>query len=186
MKTYISILRGINVGGKRKLKMDELKALYRKLGFSEVSSYIQSGNVVFQHQEEDPAHLARMISNAIEENFQLNVPVIIRSAQQMQKLLSENPFLANSEESQLHLTFLSEIPADEASAALKAFSAGNDQFELVQDHVFIVCQGKYHQSKLSNAFFEKKLGVQATTRNWKTVKKLAEMASQSEMTYSNE
>jgi uncharacterized protein (DUF1697 family) len=177
MTHYISILRGINVGGKRKILMADLKALYEKLGFSEVKTYIQSGNVIFKAQKQEGHQLAQKISEAIEEKYGFEVPVIVRTKEEMERTLSANPFL-NQEDTvieNLHLTFLSDLPVEEKLEKIKSIDHSPDQFHIIRKDVFIFCSGKYHQTKLSNTFFEKKLKVNATTRNWKTAKKLLEL-----------
>ena len=172
MPTYISILRGINVSGQKKILMSDLKALYESLGFKNVVTYIQSGNVIFQFKKETDAKLSQMIEAAISKKYQFDVPVIIRSLEEVEKIIAWNPFLnkKNTVIERLHVTFLAEIPSKEK------FSFPPDEFIIAGKEVFLHTPNGYGNTKLSNNFFENKLKVKATTRNWKTVNKLEELA----------
>ena len=177
--TFIAILRGINVGGKRKIRMEELRQMLNDLGLRDVRTYIQSGNVVFESEDvADKFELSRLIQDALATQYGYDVPVQVLSASELKRALSDNPFYQRDPENidQYHLTFLDRVPDREQIEAVQVMNEGDDQFEIDGRFVFIRCFGKYHKSKLSNQFFEKKLGVNATTRNWKTVRKLGEMA----------
>ncbi len=181
MKTLISILRGINVGGHNKIPMAELKALYEELKFKDILTYIQSGNVVFKAAggATDRA-LAIKIEKAIKEKFGFDVPVITRSAEEMGHALSVNPFLKkkNIDREKLHITFLNEVPQQARLDAIRKYDYPPDLFEIIGKEVFLYIPGGYGVTKLSNNFFENKLKVKATTRNWKTVNKLFDMANE--------
>ncbi len=179
MTKYISILRGINVGGKRKVLMSDLKALYKNLGFSNVITYIQSGNVIFESDnKESQKKVGRKIEQAINKTYGFDVPVIIRSVQEVENAIVSNPFCKKQEtdNDRLHLTFLTDIPSPENLEKMKNFDFSPDKFYIIENNVFIYCLGKCSDSKLTNNFLESKLKVSATTRNWKTVKKLYEIA----------
>jgi uncharacterized protein (DUF1697 family) len=177
MTAYISILRGINVSGHKKILMSDLKTLFENLGFISVSTYIQSGNVIFQSTEKlTPGQVAEKIGNAIFQKYQFEVPVIVRTFSEMKKTLSSNPFMGNTEINieKLHVTFLSAIPGQEYIPVLMKYDFPPDKFVVIGKDVFLYCPESYGDTKLSNAFFENKLKVSATTRNWKTVTKLME------------
>lgn len=179
MTRYISILRGINVAGNRKILMADLKSLYGKLGFSNVVTYIKSGNGIFDSAEELPnADTGQKIEQAIRETFKFDVPVIIRTVDEIGKSILHNPFLKgnNHDKEGLHLTFLKEPPALDKLEKLKNIEFLPDKYQIIGSDAFICCSGKYSDSKLTNQFFESKLGTSATTRNWKTVTRLYEMA----------
>ena len=177
MSKKIAILRGINVGGKRKILMKDLKILCEHLGLKEVQTYIQSGNVIFSSTIQN-AEIEVMLEKAILEKFGFDVPVICRSSEELQVSIRKNPFYEEDIDiKQLHLTFLKEKPTNESLEKMSSFNFEPDQFIIEDKEVFISCAGKYHQSKLTNHFFEKKLNVGATTRNWKTVLKLQELSS---------
>jgi len=172
---YISILRGINVGGNRKILMKDLKSLYEGLGFAEVETYIQSGNVVFESEQN--TDLEEKIQQSIAKTFGFDVPVIIRTADEWAKSIVNNPFWKekDADTDRLHLTCLKEVPSPELIEKIKMFQYLPDRCEIIGKDVFIFCAAGYGTSKLTNPFFESKLKVQATTRNWKTVMKLHEM-----------
>lgn len=175
---YIAILRGINVGTGRKVPMADLKVLCAKLGLANVQTYIQSGNIIFEMNKPEaiPALQDRM-HQAISETFGFNIPVIIRTAQEMEESIANNPFLKEKDVDieKLHFTFLKETPATEWVEKIKMFQFLPDRFEIIGKAVFVYCQDGYGRSKITNDFFERKLKVTATTRNWKTVMKLQEM-----------
>lgn len=171
----IAILRGINVGGKRKILMADLKEMFKDLGIPNAVTYIQSGNVIFESKM-DNSELANQIESAIYEKFGFEVPVIVRTAEELRKSIEKNPFYdSEADITKLVLTFLKEEPKNGKIESVKSIDSKEDKFVILERDVFIYCEGKYHQSKLTNNFFEKKLNVGATTRNWKTVLKLMEL-----------
>ena len=180
MKTYISILRGINVSGQKNILMAELKGLYESLQFKEVTTYIQSGNVIFKSDGQfSDNELAKKIEAAIEKKYDFRVPVIIRNAEELEKVISTNPFIKekNINAEKLHVTFLSEGPNKNNLKSIENIDFSPDKFFIKGKEVFLHIPVSYGETKLSNKFFESKLKVKATTRNWKTVNKLFEMAS---------
>jgi uncharacterized protein (DUF1697 family) len=120
-ETYVAILRGINVSGKNIIRMDELQAMFLSMGFSDVRTYIQSGNVVFRSKGTARDFPERKISDRIRQDFGFEVPVIVRNSGQMKQIISENPFLAEKDilTEKLHVTYLSEAPAKERTDILK-------------------------------------------------------------------
>ena len=177
MKTYISILRGINVGGHKKLKMDDLRNMYEKLGFKNVKTYIQSGNVVFQNREISCKELEHKISTEILKLFSIEVPVIVISQIDMEIIYANNPFVnnQNKEISTLHTTFFSHQPEKSEINKISG-DFGNDEYIFTEKAVYVYCPDGYGNSKLTNSFFETKLRITATTRNWKTVSELVQTA----------
>ncbi|MBS2098460.1 DUF1697 domain-containing protein [Carboxylicivirga linearis] len=176
METKIALLRGINVGGKRKILMADLKAMFLKIGFQKVETYIQSGNIIFQSAFNN-SDIEKMLEKEISTEFGYEVPVIVRSAIDIKNLVKNNPYYSSEEGiNNLHLTFLKVDPNPELVDAISSLSFKPDLFTIEKKEIYIFCDGKYHQSKLTNDFFEKKLKVQTTTRNWKTVLKLLELA----------
>lgn len=178
MERKIAILRGINVGGKRKILMADLKELMGSLGYQNIQTYIQSGNLIFELDKKiESNEIAENIENAIEKNFNLEVPVIVLSAEEIENAVANNPFYkADADINKLHLTFLNEVPDKEKLAFVESFDHSPDQFKIIGKNAFIYCEDSYHKSKLTNDLFEKKLKVKATTRNWKTVLKLWELS----------
>ncbi|WP_346859458.1 DUF1697 domain-containing protein [uncultured Draconibacterium sp.] len=180
MGKKVAILRGINVGGKRKILMADLKDLFADAGFTNCSTYIQSGNVLFTAANDlSETEISKKISAAILAKYGFDVPVIVRSANELKAAIKNNPFYTGDEAelNQLHLTFLNTAPEQKAIKTAESVDSGEDKFVVANCDIYVFCQGKYHQSKLSNTFFENKLKVTATTRNWKTVLKLCELAN---------
>jgi len=181
MQTFISILRGINVSGQKKILMADLKKLYESLKFSEVKTYIQSGNLVFKSDSKiSDIQLARKIEKAISTKYKFEVPVIIRTKEELEKILSQNSFTKEKsiDLKKLHVTFLSETPDREKMEQIKEVDFSPDQFIIKGKEIYLHIPNSYGETKLSNKFFENKLKVSATTRNWNTVNKLLELASQ--------
>jgi uncharacterized protein (DUF1697 family) len=179
MTRIISILRGVNVG-KRKVLMADLKNLYEKLGFSQVSTYIQSGNVIFDTDEElTDQELVKKIEKAFLKRYGFEAPVINRQFEELLKIVSLNPFLKikGIDKSKLHVTFLANKPTQADVKVVERFDSSPDKFIISGTEVFLHIPGSYAETKLSNKFFENKLKVSATTRNWNTVLKLAELAA---------
>ena len=178
MKTYISILRGINVSGKNLIKIDSLKEMYEGLDFQHVKTYIQSGNIVFQSEETRIEELERKISEAILNRFILNVPVLVREASELKNILDSNPFLPllKEETSMLHITFLSTHPEKQLVTGIENGSYLPDKYFISERCVYLYCPNGYGRTKLSNNFFENKLKVKATTRNLNTLIQLVTLA----------
>lgn len=180
MQTYISILRGINVSGQKKILMSDLKALYEDLKFKDVITYIQSGNVIFKTAEKlSDKNLSEKIEKAIFKKYNFLVPVIIRRINEIKNVIKANPFLKNKNinTEKLHVTFLAEAPEKIYLEAIKKYDFTPDEYIISGTAIFLHIPESYGNTKLSNNFFESKLKVSATTRNWKTINKLAELAS---------
>lgn len=177
MNQYISLLRGINVSGKNKIKMAELRAMYEKLDFHTVESYIQSGNVKFESAEENTQILAILIKEAIKQEFGYEVNILVLHSDQIHEVADHNPFLQDRTEDIkfLHATLLEKEPDDELVASISDVQSKDDEFIIKGDIIYVFTPGGYGKTKLSNAFFERKLKLSATTRNWKTVLKLKNM-----------
>jgi uncharacterized protein (DUF1697 family) len=178
MQTYIAILRGINVSGQKMINMELLKAHMKELGFKNIETYIQSGNIIFDYENINSIDLAKQIEVKILEKYGFQVPVIVRTPPEFDQIINNNPFLNSRKEdiNKLHVTFLSSIPAQEQLNKFPQIENIADEFEISGDRVFIFCPNGYGNTKLNNNFFENKLKVICTTRNWKTVIKLAEMS----------
>src|SRR5512140_1984563 len=180
MTSFISLLRGINVSGHNMIKMAELKALYESLGFRNVTTYIQSGNVIFQSENGGSASVEATIERAIEKQFGFPVVVVVRKPAELAKVIKANPFLGSDsiDESRLYITFLKTKPTPALAKALQPAAArSTDQYEILGCEVYLYCPNGYGKTLLSNTFFEKQLKGLATTRNWKTVNTLYGIAS---------
>lgn len=173
MQTYIALLRGINVGGHKKIKMADLKLLFEDLGFEDVVTYIQSGNVIFLAKDEKD--LAEKISKAILGSFGFEVPILVKTLPEVEAILAACPF---SEEKKIasYFTLLNEPPANALVEEISETTYPNEEFVITESCVYFFSEKGYHEAKCNNNFFEKKLKVVATTRNYRTLKKLMELA----------
>ena len=172
-ETWVCLLRGVNVGGK-KVSMNALRELLEGLGFEGVTTYIQSGNVVFTSSSGSAKRLAGDIRKAIQKELNLEVTVLLRSPDDMAEVTAAKPFAGGEN---VHVTFLDDEPDASKVAAIDHDGYPPDEFEVIGREVYLRCPNGYGRSKLTNSFWERKLGVAATTRNWRTVEKLLGMAS---------
>jgi uncharacterized protein (DUF1697 family) len=172
MKTFLSILRGINVSGHKKIPMAELKVLYAELHFDNIITYIQSGNVIFNCK--NAKDISKQIEQKILEKYNFNVPVIIRITDEMEKVIKGNPFLKQKDIdiTKLHVVYLADDPKQENIDKLNTYNYEPDKFYLSGKEVYLYCPNGYGNTKLTNSFFENKLKVTATTRNWNTTNEL--------------
>jgi uncharacterized protein (DUF1697 family) len=179
MQTYIAILRGINVSGRNLIKMEALRSLIETLGYKNCTTYIQSGNIIFQAKKMDSSIIANAIAKAIKTSFSFDVPVLIKTQAEMETVFANNPFLLKDKKdiNFLHITFLSTMPTEEAKKKIIGDFA-EDLYTFIDASVYLYCPGGYGNTKLSNTFFENKLKCTATTRNWKTIIQLINMAQQ--------
>jgi uncharacterized protein (DUF1697 family) len=177
MEMYVAMLRGINVGGKRPVDMAELRSAFARLGHADVLTYIRTGNVIFRSHSNDPGRLAAEAERLIERDLGLSVSVLLRTASELAAVREGNPYVqAGIDERLLHVTFLGRDPDPDLLAALGEGFAGEDDFEVGERAVYLHCPGGYGATKLTNAHWERRLRVPATTRNWKTVGRLCELA----------
>lgn len=182
MPNCIAILRGINVSGHKIIPMLGLREAFEVLGYNGVTTYIQSGNVIFEAGRDSSLSAAKRIEAKILSVFGHDVPVIVRTVRELAGIIAGNPFLKSKtiDTTKLHVTFLADAPSADAVKKLESRDAGSDRFHVVGREVYLHCPGGYGISKLSNTAIEKAFSVTATTRNWKTVNKLAELASASQ------
>lgn len=172
------MLRAVNVAG-RPLLMKDLRPLFEALPAEDVSTYVQSGNVVFRSAIGAAASVARAAEQQLSSRFDVDTVVIVRTADEMSQVVAENPFLRGGhDDTRMHVTFLATAPDSDRVAGLAAAAeaAGPDQVRVVGRNAYLSCPEGYGRTKLNNAFIERKLGVAATTRNWRTVTTLLKMA----------
>jgi uncharacterized protein (DUF1697 family) len=180
MATYISILRAINVRGKNIIKMDALRMMYHKLGFENVTTYLQSGNVIFTNPLEKPVILAQRITERIKSDFNLDVPVIVLTADQLKHIIDCNPFSGDPKKDPIffQVTFLEAPPSNYDQSAITSKKDNEEEISFSDDAVYLYCPNGYGNTNLSNTMLESKLKVMATTRNWKTTNELYQIAKQ--------
>ena len=180
METYIAILRGINVSGQKKIKMADLKAHLEELNFKNVQTYIQSGNVIFEHETTSPEDLENEIVKKIYEKYGFQVPTIIKIPSELKYVINNNPFRddPNKETNRLYVTFLSDVPSSINLEKLETIDYSPEEYILDGKNIYFYSPNGYGNAKMNNNFFENKLKVAATTRNWNTVNKLIEIVNE--------
>ena len=172
---YAAFLRAVNVGG-RVVKMDELKKLFQLPGISNISSYIQSGNLIFDAKETDVTKLQIKIEKSLFIALQYEVKVFLVTLPRLDLIIKQVPYNGLSETQQLYVTFLNEVPDAKLMQPLNALQTATELFTLVDTQLYLcVEKGTYGNSQFSNTFFEKKLKVKATTRNWNTMLKMQQL-----------
>ncbi|NUY80019.1 DUF1697 domain-containing protein [Flavobacterium sp. MAH-1] len=178
MKKHIALLRGINVSGQKLIKMEVLRKAMQELGLQDVSTYIQSGNILFQSDETNPKVLEHKISGKIMEAFGFDVSVIVVTPEDLETAVRENPFAAKTtdDSTQPYIGFLSESPLAENHEILKATDFKGDEFAIIGKRIYLWYADSAANTKLNNAVIERKLKVVSTARNWKTVRKLIELS----------
>lgn len=177
MTTIVSMLRAINLGGKKMIPKDTLCEIYEGLGLTKVRTYIQSGNIVFETTQADLSILTTQIEASIEQGFGYHVEVFLRRTQELHQILTNNPFLEirHEDPGKLYVTFLYRSPLEQAWSKLVRPPNTTDEFARGDQAVYLFLPNLYGRTRLSNSYFERKLGVAATTRNWNTVNALYKM-----------
>ncbi len=172
----IALLRGINVGGRNRLTMAALTDMFREAGASDVRTYIQSGNVVFKAASRVERSLARTVTAALAEQFELNVPVQLWSGDAWRAAVRDNPFVASgAEPKSLHVGFLADKPTAARVAKLDPDRSPGDSFRVINRAVYLHLPNGAARSKFTNRFFDDGLNTISTARNWRTTLKLLAM-----------
>jgi len=176
MKTYIAFLRGINVGGHKKIPMQKLRDILNAEGFNDVKTYIQTGNIVFKSSESNEEALKSSIKNTILKEFGFEVPTLIKRPKVLESILDDCPF--NEEEKvKSYFALLYNKPNKEQVKSIEAVNFPNEKVILKQDCIYLYSSIGYGKSKANNNFFEKQLKITATTRNYKTLIKVLKLSS---------
>ncbi|WP_314585135.1 DUF1697 domain-containing protein [Paenibacillus terrigena] len=178
MTTYIALLRGINVSGQKIIKMEHLRQIFEALPVHNVRTYIQSGNVLFEAEEQPTDFLSAQIEQTLRDALGYDVRTVVRSSEELAEVIARSPYAGEvqGEKEKIYVTFLSALPSESNIAQLMTFKSDVDDFQVSGHEVYIRCRESYGKSIYSNNFMEKKLGVAATTRNWATVNKLLALA----------
>ncbi|HEX8269575.1 MAG TPA: DUF1697 domain-containing protein [Flavobacterium sp.] len=179
MKKYIALLRGINVGGHKSIKMETLRNTFSELPFQNVSTYIQSGNIIFNSAESDQKALSDHIAAHIQKHFSFDVPVIVVTPIELKNIIGSNPFADRTTDDavQPYIAFLSDDANPENLFELEQIDFGKDEWRYGKKCLYISYFDSAANTKLENSLIERKLKVQSTVRNWKTVKKLLELST---------
>ena len=172
----LALLRGINVGGKNKLPMKDLAAIFAGAGCADVRTFIQSGNVIFRATPAVLKNLGPKVSAAIEKQFGLRIPIVLLSRQELAAGVKSNPFaVKGADEKALHLYFLGNAASKENIASLDAGRSPGDSFHVKGRSIYLHLPQGMARTKLTNAYFDKQLGTVSTARNWATTLKLLAM-----------
>jgi uncharacterized protein (DUF1697 family) len=173
---YVALLRGINVGGKHILPMKHLSGIFSNAKCGDVRTYIQSGNVIFSAPAGGVEKIPQLIAKSIESQFGFPVPVILRSSDEIARVLRDNPFLkAGASEKALYVYFLADHPAKTAVAKLDPKRSVPDEYRVVGREIYMHLPNGMGRSKLTSAYFDSQLSTVATARNWATVMKINEL-----------
>lgn len=164
--------------GHNKIRMVDLASLYKKLGFKDAVTYIQSGNVIFTNPGQSKTQVADTIERAIQQVFKFKIPVVIRTVDEFRNIVRNNPFLSenNFDPSKLAVIFLPKEPTEEQSDKVRNINYPPDKFLISSREIFIYCPNGFGKTKLYTNFFESKIKVIGTARNWKTINTILEIA----------
>ena len=178
LSTCAALLRGINVSGKNLLPMRDLTAMFTAEGAADVTTYIQSGNVAFKAPASLLSTLAGAISQRIDRDLGLRVPVILRTGKELAAIPRAYPFLTSGAATDtLHVMFLADKPSPDKVAALDPHRSPPHEFAVVGREVFLRCPDGFGHTKFTNAYFDRILSTTSTVRNWRTLLKLVEMTA---------
>lgn len=168
------------MSGQKMIKMDALRKMYEDLGYKNIQTYIQSGNVIFQCKKSKQNDLAKKISTQIAKQFGFEVPVIVMEVRELKEIILNNPFLNDhlKDLSHLHVTFLSSTPDSVNFENIKQGQPQGEKIALIGKTIYLYCPNGYGKTKFTNTWLENKLKVNATTRNWKTTNELLYIATE--------
>lgn len=174
---YVALLRGINVGGHNKIKMDELRPMFESLGFENVRSYIASGNVAFDAPKTKDSILINKLEKAVKATFALEIDVMVRSIKEIEAAIKRNPFNAvhDDDHTKLFVVFLKEKLPEEKADLLLSQNSENEKFEVVGLDIYCLSKKSFMKSILAKKYIDNKLKTPSTARNWRTVNKIAEL-----------
>ena len=177
MSSHVALLRGINVGGARKIGMSALLGLLKELGFDDGKSLLQSGNLVFQSDGKSATELEKLLETETLKRLALNTDFIVRTGPEWARIIDRNPFPeeAKTDPSHLVVVFLKAAPAKSACEALRKAITGPELIRFDDRHAYITYPDGIGRSRLTNTLIEAKLGMRGTARNWNTVAKIGAM-----------
>ncbi|CAN5350310.1 DUF1697 domain-containing protein [soil metagenome] len=176
MPTYLALLRAVNVSGHNLLPMKELRVRMEASGYANVRTYIQSGNVIFDHPSEDEGELRTTLADLLTTEFNVKSPVVLRSRDELAETIANCPFTVDPAEAKLlHVMFLGDLPSEEQLAALDPNRSPQDKWEVRGRDIYVHYANGVHGTKLTNAYFDSKLKTVSTGRNWRTVNTLLKM-----------
>jgi uncharacterized protein (DUF1697 family) len=176
MTVYVSMLRAVNVGGSSRIKMSALQEVYEALGFADVRTLLQSGNVLFRSGLKDRKQLAKRIRQEIERRLELQIEVLVRTLAEIESIVERGPVLSpRADMSKLLVMFLADVPDARLQASLLKSHKGSEMIEIRGPEIYLYYPEGVGRSKLSNAVIENRLQTYGTARNWNTLTKLLEV-----------
>ncbi len=175
MTTYIVLLKGINVGGHKKMPMADLRDLLTKSGFENVKTYIQSGNIILESTEKDIAKIESDITTAILKQFGFEVSVLVKTRHDLERIFNDCPFSKDKKKTSYFIMLHKTPNADLVREASKKVYEG-EEYEIINDSIYFYCEAGFGQAKFNVNFFERKLNTFATARNYNTMVKLVSLS----------
>jgi uncharacterized protein (DUF1697 family) len=173
---YVALLRGINVGGKNMIKMETLRATFESLGYENVKSYINSGNLVFETRKTDDRKLAKTIHDAIQKDFGFDISVMVRSMKEIEEIVKNNPFDGQFDNHKyLHVFFLDSELSNGQRELIDSITNENERIEVHGRTLYCLLKISIIDSAVGKGIIDKKLKIPATGRNWRTIQKIAEL-----------
>ena len=172
---YVALLRGVNVGGKNKLPMADLRDIFTAAGCAAVQTYIQSGNVVFEAAQDLAERVPEIVTRAIRRQFGFETAVVMRSSEELRRVVASNPFDTSGDPRFLHVAFLEDTPGAEAVSRLDPQRSPPDAFAVRGRNVYLHYPNGVARSKLTNEYLAAQLQTASTMRNWRTVLSLLKM-----------
>ena len=166
---YVGLLRAVNVGGRNRVPMADLRSAMAGAGYADVSTYLQSGNVVWTGSPGTPRDLAAALGDLLRTEFGVEAPALVIAAAELRRIADTNPFVAlGADPATLHVTLMDRVP-DPSKVASLAVPATEDEFAVVGSAAYLRCRSGYGQTPFPNAWWERRCSTVATTRNWRTI-----------------
>lgn len=177
MNTYIALLKGINVGGHKKVPMAELRELLSKSGFKNVQTYIQSGNVILQSFEKNTQKIEVTIKKAILDSFGFEVSVLVLTRFNLKRIFDDSPFSEEKKKAS-YFMMLHDTPDDELVKEASEKVYEGEEYKIIKDCIYYYCEKGFGKAKFNANFFERKLKTFATARNYNTMVKLLSLSAE--------
>jgi uncharacterized protein (DUF1697 family) len=177
MKTYIALLKGINVGGHKKVPMADLRELLTKSGFENVQTYIQSGNVILQSSKSDISVIENNIQESIMDHFGFEISVLVKTRSDLKRIFTDSPFSEEKKKAS-YFMMLQNTPDDDLVKIASEKVYEGEEYKILKDCIYFFCEKGFGQAKFNANFFERKLKTFATARNYNTMVKLLSLSEE--------
>jgi uncharacterized protein (DUF1697 family) len=177
MKTYIALLKGINVGGHKKVPMADLRELLTKSGFENVQTYIQSGNVILQSSKSDISVIENNIQESIMDHFGFEISVLVKTRSDLKRIFNDSPFSEEKKKAS-YFILLRNTPEDDLVKVASEKVYEGEEYKILKDCIYFFCEKGFGQAKFNANFFERKLKIFVTARNYNTMVKLLSLSEE--------